>query len=159
MNPKLFDAAVIACNKVAKDTFCLTLQSDFIAKHARAGQFVNVAVPRETDILWRRPFSIHRVNPQQSTFDLLFSVVGKGTRIMSQLTPPLTLDVLGPLGNHFEYPEDKSRLIIVAGGLGVAPFLKVLQEVADHDLTIDFIYGVSSVDYFAVYLKLPSTVI
>ncbi|MBD3373858.1 hypothetical protein GF406_02385 [candidate division KSB1 bacterium] len=156
MNPKLFDAAVIACNKVAKETFCLTLKSDLIAKHARAGQFVNVSVPREADILWRRPFSIHRVDPQKSTFDLLFSVVGKGTHILSQLAPPMTLDVLGPLGNHFEYPNDKNRLLIVAGGLGVAPFFKVLQEVAHRDLTIDFVYGVSSADYFCFLSEITS---
>jgi dihydroorotate dehydrogenase electron transfer subunit len=54
--------------------------------------------------------------------ELLFNVVGQGTRMLAAKHLGDTLDVLGPLGMPFGYRGDYSTAVIVAGGVGVAPF-------------------------------------
>jgi dihydroorotate dehydrogenase electron transfer subunit len=70
--------------------------------------------------LLRRPFSISRV--EGDNIELLFSIVGEGTRLLASKRPGDQLDVLGPLGNPFNVVGNYETALIVAGGLGVAPF-------------------------------------
>ncbi|GAI55895.1 unnamed protein product, partial [marine sediment metagenome] len=52
---------------------------------------------------------------------LLFSVVGRGTQWLSQLQPGDELDLLGPLGNGFIIHPGSQNLLLLAGGIGIAP--------------------------------------
>jgi dihydroorotate dehydrogenase electron transfer subunit len=113
--------------EIAEGLFLLKFNSQEIASAARPGQFLNIRVPREWDpLLLRRPFSISRVVGK--SVELLFNPVGKGTRILSQQRPGDELDVLGPLGVPFHSEDGFETSVIVAGGLGVAPFPFLTDE-------------------------------
>lgn len=90
------------------------------------GQFVMLGLgqPEGTaDPLLRRPFSIYNLPDGGRTGDVqvLYKVLGRGTRILSEARPGQRLRCLGPLGNGFSprRPEG-SRLLLVAGGIGSA---------------------------------------
>jgi dihydroorotate dehydrogenase electron transfer subunit len=88
------------------------------------------------DVLLRRPVSIHSiVRPDKVQF--LYGVPcintdkdrtgGKGTYWLSCLKKGDELDLIGPLGNGFSIDGAARRILIVAGGIGIAP-LKYLAE-------------------------------
>ena len=93
---------------------------------ARPGQFVMIGFPDAIDPLLRRPFSIHRlVSDAEGApgIEVLYKVVGKATRRLSQVARGGVLSLLGPLGRGFQVPPGIGRLYCVAGGFGVAPFV------------------------------------
>jgi dihydroorotate dehydrogenase electron transfer subunit len=91
-----------------------------LAAEAKPGQFVMVRPIKSGEPLLPRPFSIHRLKGDQ--VELLFKVVGLGTRQLAGLKKGDLLEVRGPLGRGFDFSADQ-KPILVAGGMGVAPLL------------------------------------
>jgi len=129
--------AKILYNKEVKENyFHLAVQAPKITKEALPGQFLNIKVNDAFQPLLRRPLSIHRV--KGANIELLYEVVGKATRILSQRKPGGYLDIIGPLGNGFDYRlpitpaspagGDYRLPILVAGGMGVAPLLFLAEK-------------------------------
>ncbi len=87
-----------------------------------------LSVDKGLDPLLKRPFSIHRLVDED--FQLLYRVVGKGTYILSKKTPGDILDVIGPLGNGFPVNKTQNNIILVAGGLGMAPIFALAETLA-----------------------------
>jgi dihydroorotate dehydrogenase electron transfer subunit len=108
-----------------KDTYLFRLEAPEIAAAAKPGQFVMVKCGKDT--ILPRPFSIHSAGDGQ--ISLLIGVVGKGTGWLSQKKKGDTLDVFGPLGNGYKIDEKSNNLLLIAGGLGIAP-LRFLAEAA-----------------------------
>jgi dihydroorotate dehydrogenase electron transfer subunit len=89
-----------------------------------------IRVREGTDPLLRRPFSFSRIYPEDGDLEILYRVIGRGTRLMSQLEPGSTLSLIGPLGNGFELPIDRTvPLAFIAGGIGIAPLLELIAQV------------------------------
>ncbi|PID40737.1 MAG: dihydroorotate dehydrogenase electron transfer subunit [Proteobacteria bacterium] len=91
---------------------------------AKPGQFVMVRVGQDSRALLRRPFSIlGRIDDGGRVigFEILYKVVGEGTRCLSDCGEGDRLDVIGPLGNAFEMPDFCRYPAFVAGGVGVPP--------------------------------------
>lgn len=90
------------------------------------GQFFHIRCGRGTDPLLRRPFSVYAVDADADGWvrhlDFLFTAVGHGTRALAEHGPGDTLDLLGPLGIGFAPPPEPARHVLVAGGVGIAPF-------------------------------------
>ena len=110
--------------QVGPDYFKMGLAFEELAQMARPGQFVMVKPDDRRIPLLRRPFSIHNrlvTKGQVHGFELLYKVVGQGTKAMSEMKAGAVLDVLGPLGNGFSCPDDSHNVFLVAGGIGVAP--------------------------------------
>ncbi len=112
---------VQSCDEVAAKTFLLRFTSPEITALAQPGQFVHVlAAEAGKGPLLRRPFSIARVDGD--IVELLFHAIGSGTVLLSRKRHGETIDVLGPLGQSFRIDADYDTALIVAGGIGVAPF-------------------------------------
>jgi dihydroorotate dehydrogenase electron transfer subunit len=97
---------------------------------ATPGQFVMVRLIDQIDPLLPRPFSIHRLIKKDgvaSGIELLYKVVGKGTHELSFRQPGDYLDLTGPLGNGFTIPGKVGQIKIVAGGIGVAPMIFLVE--------------------------------
>ena len=95
------------------------------------GQFVEVAV-NTPGVLLRRPISINDVDSSANILTLLVRNAGKGTSALMGMRTGETLNLVLPLGNGFttEVPVG-SRLLLIGGGVGVAPLLylgKVLKS-------------------------------
>jgi dihydroorotate dehydrogenase electron transfer subunit len=119
-------APVIRHDALGRDHFLLTLECPAIAREARAGQFVMLRARPGFDPLLRRPMSIYRVLPgRRGRIQILYKVVGDGTRYLSERPVGAVVPALGPLGNGFRLPSAKARPLLVSGGIGIAifPFL------------------------------------
>jgi len=108
----------------------LILEAGKIIRLAEPGQFVNVRVNTGYAPLLRRPLSIHRARGKN--LEVLYEVVGEGTRVLSHRKPGEYLDIIGPLGEGFGYTLHATRYtlpILIAGGIGVAPLLFLAEKI------------------------------
>ncbi len=100
--------------------FLLQVHCPNISSSIKPGQFLNVRVTERFSPLLRRPFSVCDVEGE--FLYLMFNVMGEGTNILAHKSKGSTIDILGPLGNGFLLDDDYDTAVIVAGGLGAAPF-------------------------------------
>jgi dihydroorotate dehydrogenase electron transfer subunit len=68
-----------------------------------------------------RPFSLAYADVRETL--LLLKVVGEGSRRLACLDPGCTVRIHGPLGSAFRPPSPGERLLLVGGGVGIAPLL------------------------------------
>ncbi len=133
MGKRQSNAEVLANKKIKGCCFKIVLRSPSAAKEALPGQFLmlKAGAGQISDPLLRRPLSIHKAAGGE--IEILYEVVGKGTRALSQRRPGELISFLGPLGNGFDYRNtglSSRRPILVAGGLGVAPLLFLAGRLA-----------------------------
>jgi dihydroorotate dehydrogenase electron transfer subunit len=126
--PFLSECTVTANLEVARGHYRLALRAPDIARAAAPGQFAMLEVSKGYYPFLRRPFSFERIFPDGVT--ILFKVEGEGTRMLSRMTPDQTVSVQGPLGNGFTVDPACTRHILVAGGIGVAPFPALAEKIA-----------------------------
>jgi dihydroorotate dehydrogenase electron transfer subunit len=132
---KIFQLKVklIYNKKVSDRCSHLAVEAPRIASLARPGQFIEVRVCDGLEPFLRRPFGIHSV--KSGKVEILYEVVGKGTEFLSQRRPGEILDVIGPLGNGFDYGRlggwEAGTPILVAGGMGVAPLTFLAEKLAE----------------------------
>ncbi len=118
--PYVRDCEILKHEEVAPDHFRIELEAPEIAREARSGQFCMLQVQPGYDPLLRRPMSFERL--YENSVTVLYKVEGVGTRLLSRAQVGTQISVQGPLGNGFPLEEDFGRHILVAGGIGVAPF-------------------------------------
>ncbi len=107
---------------------------------ARPGQFIMLGLPQGAAPVLRRPFSVLGHDPSRKSLEILYSVEGSGTRILSEVTRGQKLSLLGPLGNNFPQaavtvapraagPGVPAPLnVLVAGGRGIAPLVFLAES-------------------------------
>jgi dihydroorotate dehydrogenase electron transfer subunit len=139
------DAAVIANTRLSTDYSVLSLAAPEIAALAQPGQFVMVKTSRGLDPLLRRPFSIFEILRDASGapagISLLNKRIGIGTRLLYDAEPGMRLACLGPLGRPFEPIDPPARAWMVAGGVGLAPFLTLAEALAVRKTKTALFYG------------------
>jgi len=110
--------------------YILTLSSETIANETKPGQFVHITVSDALSM--RRPISIMSVDKENATFDLLYKVVGKGTKQLSERKIGEILSVIGPIGNGFTM-TDKKLPLLIGGGVGMPPMIAIAQNIQNSD--------------------------
>ena len=136
---------VIEQKKVCPQFYRLRLEAGPWATKIRPGQFIHIRVSQGLDPFLRRPFSVHRSIGK--SVEILYSVVGPGTQILSQKKKNDVLDVQGPLGNSFSLPPAGVKYVVmIAGGVGVAPFLMLADVLKRKPVELILLYGGRSQD-------------
>ena len=112
-----------------------------VAREAKPGQFVMVRCGSECVL--PRPFSIHQV--KEDGFALFFAAYehGKGTTWLSRRKAGNTLEILGPLGNRFSISPHSKNLLLVAGGIGIAPLYFLATQALNHGYKVKLLQGAS----------------
>lgn len=109
------------------------------------GQFVFARIGEGIAPLLRRPFGVHHVDGD--TLELLFDVVGAGTRHLARLAPGDRLDLLLPLGRGWpEPPGDGPPPVLVAGGLGLPPLHFLAGRLHAAGRPFHFVYGAANAE-------------
>ncbi len=116
-------ARVAGNERVAPDAWVLRFEGDVPA--FAAGEFIQVT-GWEREPLLRRPMSVLDSGPGWASF--LYQTTGRGTKLFAQLRAGDSIRALGPLGNAFSEPARPGPALIVAGGVGVAPFLMLARR-------------------------------
>ncbi len=121
----------------------LTLELSQKTRKVFPGQFVHVKTNQGLDPFFRRAFSIADCGPDNS-LDIIYKIVGRGTKILGQLTKNDAVDIIGPLGNRFTVPSKKQTVVLAAGGVGLPPLLYFAKFLLDKKHPADkilFFYG------------------
>jgi dihydroorotate dehydrogenase electron transfer subunit len=135
---------IISNARIALCYYRLVLDAPLISGSASPGNFLMVKVAEgheasgETGPLLRRPLSVHKLGGKASNrVELLYEVVGAGTRILSLKKAGEQVDIIGPLGNGFsvEAQAKKTSIVLVAGGIGVAPLVFLAQRLKGFKVT------------------------
>lgn len=106
------------------------------------GQFVEVRVDDSPTTFLRRPISINFVDRTNNELWLLVAAIGDGTRRLSRLQQGDTLNCVLPLGNGFTMPRVASeKVLLVGGGVGVAPLLYFGQKIKEQGGEPTFLLG------------------
>ena len=94
------------------------------------GQFANVQVEGSSKTYLRRPISIHDVDYANNELSLLIQKVGEGTKRLAELKYADKVNLVYPLGKGFTLPSQGEKVLLVGGGIGIAP----LYYLASHCL-------------------------
>jgi dihydroorotate dehydrogenase electron transfer subunit len=144
------DAEVLDNIRLSADSNVIALAAPAIAAAARPGQFVMVRTTPGVDPLLRRPFSIFEIlrhpggTPRGLT--LLNKRVGTGTARLYDARPGDRVGCLGPLGTPFVPVDPPAEAWMVAGGVGLAPFVTLAEAVAARGARATLFYGARTAD-------------
>ncbi|MDP8212843.1 MAG: dihydroorotate dehydrogenase electron transfer subunit [Candidatus Zapsychrus exili] len=136
---------IISNKQVSEKFFHICIDAKSILKKIKPGQFVHVKIDDTLTPFLRRPFSIHRAD---SCLEILYEILGEGTKKLAKKKKGDSLDIIGPLGNNFSAPpEGTKNITIVTGGVGVAPFLALTDILKNKKYNITLLYGGRNSDY------------
>ncbi|MFH1169406.1 MAG: dihydroorotate dehydrogenase electron transfer subunit [Chloroflexota bacterium] len=129
-------APITSNDEVMPGVRLIWLEAAGIARRAQPGQFVMLRCGGYT---LPRPFSIHRTDGDRLA--LLFKMIGDGTGWLSQLKPGEVVSTFGPLGNGFSIDPKAQNLLLVAGGMGIAPLVFLAEMAAKQERSIKLLLG------------------
>jgi len=115
------DAEILQRHAHPGDQVILRLQAPEMAAHAQPGQFAHIQC--DPALPMRRPLSIMRVDAGAGWVDILFKVLGEGTRLLARREVGESLSVMGPIGKPFGFSEKYSRPLLIGGGVGMPPMV------------------------------------
>ncbi len=142
-------AAVLDNYLAARDTHAIWLHAPDIARAANPGQFVMIEAPGK---FLRRPMSVARC--EGGRILILVRIVGEGTEALCKLRRNQRVRLLGPLGNGF--PEGIDEVVLVAGGIGIAPILFAAQRLEETGAKFHLLYGERTAEYIVKRPLLPT---
>ncbi len=125
-------------------TFLWDVKAPDVARAARAGHFVMVRIDERGE---RIPLTVADMDPERGTVTVVIQAVGKTTRQMMELAESeMVLDFIGPLGLPSEIELLDGTVVLVGGGLGVAPIYPQLRDYKKHGNQTISIIGFRSRD-------------
>ena len=124
MKKYILDLKVVDTQQLGDRYVLLKLTSDTPLPEMIPGQFAELKIEGSPHTYLRRPISINYVDFERNEVWFLVAMVGDGTRQLSSLRRGSFLNCVIPLGNGFTLPESpEKRMLLVGGGVGVAPLL------------------------------------
>ncbi|MBN1827991.1 MAG: dihydroorotate dehydrogenase electron transfer subunit [Deltaproteobacteria bacterium] len=131
MREILFDQQVqILSNRFFLPGHCLmVLRAPLSYGSACPGQFIMLILPGRSVPFLPRPFCIYGLaeEPECVRLEILYRVTGEGTDSLSRLHEGDKIGLLGPLGRGFDIDPAAQRVVLVAGGMGIAPLMRLAQ--------------------------------
>lgn len=139
-----FESRVLAVDPIMGDAILLTVSAPaHVVERLQSGQFFNIVCrfAGSFDPLLRRPYSVYRVDRRTSSLTFLVRPFGRGSAWLSARTLGESLGMLGPLGNAYVIPPRAQRVMMLAGGVGVAPLVMLSDVAAERGLDVVFVMG------------------
>ena len=123
--------------------FSVTFDCPDLASTVLPGQFAMLEVPERVQPYLRRAYSVADADAAAGTVEFLIKTIGRGTRALEQMPERSAVRLLGPMGNAFTVTglPRGARVVIVAGGIGAAPFPALLRAIVKAGLCADFYLG------------------
>jgi dihydroorotate dehydrogenase electron transfer subunit len=117
----LEEAEVLSHQAHPGDQYLLRVRAPECAAAALPGSFMHLRC--DPQLPMRRPISILMTDPREGWVDLLYKVVGEGTRLLATRRIGETLSTLGPIGRPFEINAQRPRPLLIGGGVGMPPMV------------------------------------
>lgn len=145
MKKFILDLTVNSVEALSDKHVLIKLTDDKPLPEMLPGQFVEVRVDNSPSTFLRRPISINNVDYDRNELWLLVAAVGDGTRQLQKLQKGDRLNCMLPLGNSFTMPTDSTqKVLLVGGGVGVAPLLYFGKRIKEMGGEPTFLLGARS---------------
>lgn len=158
MKKYISDLTVAEAQHINEKYVLLKLTQEAPLPDIRPGQFVEVRVDGSPKTFLRRPISVNFVDRELNQLWLLVAAIGNGTRHLYNLKKGDTLNCMLPLGSWFTMPSGaEEKILLVGGGVGVAPLLYFGKELKVFGVAPVFLLGARSakdlllIDEFSKY--------
>jgi dihydroorotate dehydrogenase electron transfer subunit len=169
---KIAHAEVTETERLYANTYATWFRCPEIANGAYPGQFLmlrcddasgqqttdNTQQIADYDPLLPRPMSFYRLRNNGAEWGILYDVVGRGTAWLSRRKPGDRVYAWGPLGRGYEIGHTSRNLLLVAGGIGVAPLVWLADDAVARGLNVTMIVGARSAEHIVPSHLLPPEV-
>lgn len=141
------DFLVQATEQLSDRHWLMRLRSSSALPEMHPGQFVQVHIEDSPTTYLRRPISINMVDYGRNEILLLVAAIGEGTRHLVRKKPGDKVNCLLPLGNSFTMPRSTDeRVLLVGGGVGIAPMLFLGKRLVELGVRPSFLLGARTAD-------------
>lgn len=168
---KIAHADVVQNERLYGDTHLMWLRAPELIRNGHAGQFLMLrcsddaaygdhGAPHADDPLLPRPMSYHRVRigTEGTEWSILYDVVGRGTSWLASRRPGDRIAGWGPLGNGYKVGRTSRNLLLVGGGIGIAPLVWLADEQAALGRNVTLVIGARDAAHVFPAAMLPSEV-
>lgn len=123
---------------VADRYWFLRLYAPEIALAAEPGQFLMLTIARDDELgpVLPRPMAIYDVDATNGFVDVMYGVVGGGTRRLSTFAPGEHVTTVGPLGQGFVVPDHVGRILLLGRGIGTCSLTLLAAQTASRGLEV-----------------------
>lgn len=136
---QFISAKVEKIENLGQGYFINWLSSPSLVKDFEPGQFLMI----EAGQYLMRPFSVFDI--KDDCIGILYKVIGSGTEYLSKVQEGHSLKLNGPLGKGFTLPSKDKTILIIAGGIGIAPFPFFIKQAVKEGFAIKVLYGARNV--------------
>ncbi len=165
-------ATVVENERLYGDTYITWFRSPELARDAYPGQFLMLRCSDDPayggearpghadDPLLPRPMSYHRVRAggDGTEFAILYDVVGRGTAWLASRRTGDRVCAWGPLGRGYQVGRSSRNLLLVGGGIGVAPLVWLADDAVTRGLNVTMVVGARSAAHVFPSALLPPEV-
>ncbi|HET7320500.1 MAG TPA: FAD-dependent oxidoreductase [Candidatus Saccharimonadales bacterium] len=127
---------VVELSNITPTVALLTLESPNTNFSFSAGQYAALHFKSHGRPSPVRCFSIVSPSQEQNRLQFAFRITGNYSYRLSQLRPGDSVYVQGPFGDFTVNPQYDRSLVFMAGGIGITPFLSMLQSLTKMRLNI-----------------------
>ncbi|RUA05661.1 MAG: dihydroorotate dehydrogenase electron transfer subunit [Fusobacteria bacterium] len=121
----LEDAKIIENINIADNYYLMRVEGIEIPKHSNPGQFFMLQCKDEARVL-RRPISLHNIDG--NIIEFYYEALGKGTKEFTKLKTGETINIQGPLGTGFDLEIKDKNVVVIGGGMGMAPIKYLIKK-------------------------------
>ncbi|MBX5490149.1 MAG: dihydroorotate oxidase electron transfer subunit [Chloroflexi bacterium] len=129
--PRFAAAPITAQYRIAAEHYLLRLRDPQIARGA-PGQFVMIKPTRALEVHPQlpRPMAVYRYLPASEEFEIVYRVVGTGTRVLSERAAGEVAEVMGPVGQPFRLRPGLAGLLVIGRGIGTCSLTAAAERAA-----------------------------
>jgi dihydroorotate dehydrogenase electron transfer subunit len=153
-------ATIVDHRELYGDTFLTWFQVDGPSSVPSAGQFVMVHCSDDSEPLFARAFSYHRIRTLggRRQAAILYTVTGAGTSWLARRSIGDSLRIYGPLGHGLILRPGARSLLLVGGGIGVAPLVDFAERMVGQGREVVLFHGARNAGQLFPASDLPEEV-
>ena len=121
--------------RIAENVYKMVLENPELEEQ-KPGQFINIRID---GLYLRRPISVCESDPGNVV--IIYKVVGKGTEQLSRIRKREYLDVITGLGNGYDLSKAGDHPLLLGGGVGVPPLIKLARMLRDAGKEVQAVLG------------------
>ena len=135
---------ILSKEELSPNVFAMDIEAPRVAKKAQAGQFIVLRVDEKGE---RIPLTIANFNRDTGVVNIVFQVIGASTMALAALNAgDSLLDFVGPLGKPSKIKKFNGTVVVVGGGIGVAPTFPIARAMKEAGNKVVAIMGAKTKD-------------
>ncbi|MDY3298627.1 sulfide/dihydroorotate dehydrogenase-like FAD/NAD-binding protein, partial [Selenomonas sp.] len=135
---------ILKKEELSPSVYAMEIDAPRVAKKAEPGQFVVLRVSETGE---RIPLTIANFDRETGRILIVFQVIGASTMELAALGEgDSILDFVGPLGRPSEIAKLDGTMVVVGGGIGVAPTFPIARAMKEAGNKVIAIMGAKTKD-------------